>query len=79
MDFKDKIKYFNKRFTMLLNKIPTAACLIDEVVIGLYIVALTVTIVMLVKRMRKHTLRETFGESLKVEKEILSLNGNPII
>ena len=77
MDLKEKVKYFNQRFLKLLKKIPISLHPTNEVLIEFYTTSLLITPNMFVKRVGKITLRETFDEEIKVEKEIIILISNP--
>ena len=69
MDNKERIKYFNQRFLILRDKIPTALRLAEEVTIQFYTKALPPTIAMFVKRAKLATLAEVFDETILIEKD----------
>ena len=70
---KEKIKDFNQIFLTLMNKIPNDSIPIASVLIEFYITALPSSIVIFVKRASKITLNQIFGETLDVEKEMMSI------
>ena len=59
MHSKEKVKDFNKRFLTILNKIPTALCPTNEVIVEFYLVSLLVTPSVFIKRDGKVALKET--------------------
>jgi hypothetical protein len=79
MDAKEKVKDFNQRFLTLMNKIPQASKPTEDVSIEFYTSTLPISMEMFVKRDEKNNLEATFKESIKFEKYMLSLKGNPRI
>jgi hypothetical protein len=77
MEAKEKIKYFNQRFLTLMKIIPQASNPGEDVSIEFYTSALPVSITMFVNYAEKISLEEFFKESIKVEKAMLILKGNP--
>jgi hypothetical protein len=77
MESKEKIKYFNQCFLTLLKQIPQALKPVEDVTIEFYTSSLPMSMVMFFKNVEKTTLEATFKESLKIEKNMLSLKGNP--
>jgi hypothetical protein len=67
MSPKEKVKYFNQRFTTILNKFQPESNPTQEFQIGVYDNALPASIFMLVKRATKHTLDENFEEDKMIE------------
>ena len=53
---KERVKYYNQRFSYLKNKIPATVLPIEELLIAYYIKGLPTHIAMWVKRDRKETL-----------------------
>jgi hypothetical protein len=76
MDSKENFKDFNYRFISLINKIPSTSKHANDVSIEFYDSSLLVSMAMFVMRDEKATLEDTFKESIKVEKDTLSLKGN---
>lgn len=76
MDLKENVKDFNQRFLTLLNKILVALRPIDVVLIELYTTSFPITHAFFVKKVGKKTLRETFDEEIKVDKELMTLIGS---
>jgi hypothetical protein len=64
---KEKVKYFNKRFTTILNKFQPDAKPSQELQIEVYANALPTSISMFVKRDDKLTLDENFEEAKIIE------------
>jgi hypothetical protein len=77
MEPKEKIKYFNQCFLTLMKRIPQASKPVEDVTIEFYTSSLPMSMVMFVKNVEKTTLEATFKEALKIEKNMLSLKGNP--
>lgn len=76
MENKVNVEDFNQWFVTLLNRILIASWPPGEVLIDFYTSTLLMAIAMFIKRMGRTTFLETFNESLKVEKYLLSLKGN---
>jgi hypothetical protein len=64
---KERVKYFNQRFTTILNKFQPAAKPTQELQIEVYANALLASISMFVKRATKKTLAENFEEAKMIE------------
>jgi hypothetical protein len=77
MDTNEKVKYFNQCFLSLLKQIPRASKPAEDVTIEFYTSSLPMSMEMFVKNTEKATLEATFQEALKIEKNMLSLKGNP--
>jgi len=60
---KEKFKYFNKRFTTILNKFQPNTRLAQEIQIEVYANTLPTSISMFVKRAAKPTLAENFEQA----------------
>ena len=67
MSPKEKVKYFNQRFTTILKKIQIEVEPTHELQIEVYANALPASISMFVKRVAKHTLAENFEEAKMIE------------
>lgn len=76
MDEREKVRDFNQRFLTLMTKIPQASKHVEDVSIDFYTSTLPVSMAIFVKRGEKNTLEATFKESIKVEKDMLSLKIN---
>jgi hypothetical protein len=64
---KERVKYFNQRFTTILNKFQPAVKPTQELHIEVYANALPASISMFVKRVAKKTLTENFEEAKMIE------------
>jgi hypothetical protein len=64
---KEKVKYFNQRFTTILNKFQPNARPTQELQIEVYANTLPASISMFVKRAAKPTLAENFEEAKIIE------------
>lgn len=73
MEKKEKVKYFNQQFFVILNKFHVNKPLHDLVAIEYYTSALHANIAMFVKKDNKETLIENFTETLTVEKDMLTI------
>ena len=67
MSLKEKVKYFNKKFTTILNNFQPEAKPTQEFQIEVYANALPASISMFVKRVAKLTLAENFEEAKMIE------------
>jgi hypothetical protein len=67
MSPKEKVKYFNQRFTTILNKFQPEAKPTLELQIEVYVNALPASISMFIKRATKNTLAENFEEDKMIE------------
>ena len=70
------VKYYNKRFSYLKNRIPNTVLPVEELLIAYYIKGLPTTIAMWVKRAHKMTLQLSFTEYYLVEKDMYGLKEN---
>jgi hypothetical protein len=68
----EKVKEFNQRFIILLNKIPNK--LPEAIQIEHYTGSLPLPVAMFVKRKEIITLEENFEEAIKVEKDLASIS-----
>jgi hypothetical protein len=68
---------YNQHFLTLLRCIPRASKPVEDISIELYTSGLPMSMEMFVKNAEKSTLEEAFQEALKVEKNMMSLKGNP--
>jgi predicted secreted Zn-dependent protease len=59
-----------------MNKIPLASKLVDDVSIEFYTSSLSMSMTMFVKRDKNTTLEATLKETIEIEKEVISLEGN---
>ena len=66
------MKYFNQKFTTILNKFPTDVDLDDSMIINYYTRALPWDIVVFVKCEAIPTLVDNFATTLEVEKDFFS-------
>jgi len=73
MTTKEKIEYFNQRFSTLMNKIPKDYNPAYNVIIEFYTTKFPSSISIFVERSGKTTLVETFEETLDVEKEMMNI------
>jgi hypothetical protein len=64
---KERVKYFNQRFTTILNKFQLATKPTQELQIEVYANALPASISMFVKRATKQTLVKNFEEAKMIE------------
>ena len=71
------MKYYNKRFSYLKNRILATLLPIGELLISFYIKGFPTTISMWVKRADKTTLQFSFVEAFLVEKEMYGLKDIP--
>lgn len=71
---KEKVKYFNKVFTIILNKILDN--LAEVVQIEFYIASLLPPIAMFVKREKKQTLDENLEETIEVENGLETISNH---
>jgi hypothetical protein len=67
MSPKEKVKYFNQRFTTILNKFQPKAKPTQELKIEVYTISLLASISMFIKRVAKHTLDKKFEEAKTIE------------
>jgi hypothetical protein len=67
MEPKEKVKYFNHRFTTILNKLSPDAKPTQEIQIEVYASTLPTFISMFIKRDAKPTLDENFEEAKIIE------------
>jgi hypothetical protein len=67
MSPKEKVKYFNQRFTTILNIFQPEAKPTQELQIEVYANALLASISMFIKMDAKHTLAENFEEAKTIE------------
>jgi hypothetical protein len=56
LESKENVKCFNQRFITLINKIPLASNLVDDVSIELYTSSLPISMEMFVKKEKKDTM-----------------------
>jgi predicted Mrr-cat superfamily restriction endonuclease len=77
MDSKELVNDYNQHFLTLLKQIQRAYKIVEYVSIEFYTSSFPMSIAMFIKNVEKSTLEESFQESLKVEKNMLSLKGNP--
>lgn len=68
MEGKEKVKYFNQRFTCILKKFAANTKPHDSITIDYYTLALSTNITQFVKRATKTTLLEKCEEAIIVEK-----------
>ena len=73
MEKKEKVQYFNHRFTTLLNRFSATTKPADESLVEYYTTTLYPTIEMFVKRVGKATLVENYEEAKKVEADPASI------
>ena len=64
---RERVKYFNQRFTTILNKFELAVKPAQELQIEVYANALPASISMFVKRAAKQTLTNNFKEAKKID------------
>jgi hypothetical protein len=76
MNPKEKVKYFNQRFLMLKNRIPTDSIPVESLIVAYYTKYLHHNIAIWVKRSKKSTSLEAFEEASQIKKDILSLKDN---
>ena len=74
MEKKEKVIYFNHRFSHHLNNFIATIMPAEETLMGYYSSALSPEIAMFVKRSVKPSLLETYEEAKKVEEELKSIN-----
>jgi len=67
MSLKERVKYFNQRFTTILNKFQPTAKPTQELQIEVYANVLLASISMFVKRAAKKNLAENFEEAKMIE------------
>lgn len=73
MGYKERVKYFNQKFTLLLNKFPIVVQPHDDITKGYYTTTLPTNISMFFKRVMKDTLALNFEEALVFEKYLHSI------
>ena len=69
MEGKEKVKYFNQRFTHILNKFAADTKPHDSITIYYYMSALLTSIAQFVKQATEPTLLENCEEAIVVEKD----------
>jgi len=77
MDTNEKVKDSNQNFLSLLKRIHRASKPIEYVTIEFYTSDMPMSMAMFFKNAEKATLEVTFQEALNIEKNMLSLKGNP--
>lgn len=73
MEGKEKVKYFSKRFTRILNKFVVDTKPHDSITINYYTSALPTTIAQFIKWVVKPTLLESCKEDIYVEKDLRAI------
>jgi hypothetical protein len=77
MDAKELVNDYNRCFLSLLRQILRASNPTEDVSIEFYTSSLHISMAIFVNNVEKSTLEEAFQEALKVEKNMMSLKGNP--
>ena len=70
MEGKEKVKYFNQRFTRILKKFAIDTKPHDSITVDYYTSALSTNIAQFVKWVVKATLLEIYKEAIVVEKDL---------
>ena len=79
---KERVKYYNHRFSYLKNRIPSTLLPVEEFLVAYYIKeslqdAFSEAIAMWVKRAYKESLQDAFFEAIQVERDMFCLKDNP--
>lgn len=78
MVLNERIKYFNQRFTKILNKFKDTEKPIEKIQVEVYYNVFPTSMSMFVKREEKEYILETFEVDKNIEQEIISCKQNPI-
>ena len=73
MEKKEKVQYFNQRFTTILNSFSAPTKPTEESLVEYYTTTLYPPIAMFVKRVFKPTMVENYDESNRVETDLDSI------
>ena len=73
---KERVKYYNHRFSYLKNRIPSIVLPIEELLVAYYINGLPTQIAMWVNRAHKESLQDAFSEAIQVERGMFCLKDN---